>query len=640
MDLHCQVCGQVINEADWSINNVKQLTTGFAHVQCPNKLLISNLPTSMSIALLNKIFSPYGDIKDTQIISPHFAFIEYIDRESSTTAISAMDGFEIGVNKLRVQLLQEVHDLEQQLAADLNEPETDEQKHAKHVQQQQHNNHNNNNNTDATPGGSDSKYVYNREQLHLLSAREIASFLVPNAKIHRAVYKEWMQLLIQCKQDVIDYIYFSKANDNDCTDVFNYVPIPDYLKKLLVHKRNSLIADKLKNVPRAKQLPSQHIIIVHGYIRRIERTLETRLSIIPSIIISMCFDYYVSIMSLCVYQPRGFLVQFEINNQRRVNLLERTQPEINMLDKMRSCVCIPDLMSSDCPKLNNVLNPRMNYLGVFGRDEHNHHLVVMNKEDSFYARVTGVNQLALDENAEYVYCGKREYGLMTADYNGLWQLKFPEISDQNDYHFEKVVKLWNGFERQPDKFGFLQMCYMKGIDKLFAVQCNVLHHLDGPGRKCAMFDMAKQQWKEISFLKLMPERHARYAMVYDFHSRSNVYLMSARNENVLMAYDLYLDRWMNLSGGQGESELKEQDEFEVVGDMVDSKKKPILWLDDKNTNILYQAVLQRVQQNAGYRASIKSFDLRDDSRRWNECFVDWNDLVFANQDFPAACLFK
>ena len=61
-DLFCQSCYQAITGNDWTHNNVKQLSTGFAHGQCPNKLLISNCPSTITIDLLSKIFSTYGKI--------------------------------------------------------------------------------------------------------------------------------------------------------------------------------------------------------------------------------------------------------------------------------------------------------------------------------------------------------------------------------------------------------------------------------------------------------------------------------------------------------------------------------------------------------------------------------------------------
>ena len=75
-----------------------------------------------------------------------------------------------------------------------------------------------------------------------MSAREIAAFLVTNTKIYKSVYKQWMKLIIQYKNEVIDFIYFSKANDQYNTDLFNYIDLPDYLKELLLKKQR----DKLK----------------------------------------------------------------------------------------------------------------------------------------------------------------------------------------------------------------------------------------------------------------------------------------------------------------------------------------------------------------------------------------------------------
>ena len=72
-----------------------------------------------------------------------------------------------------------------------------------------------------------------------------------------------------------------------------------------------------------------------------------------------------------------------------------------------------------------------------------------------------------------------------------------------------------------------------------------------------------------------------------------------------------------------------------------SDKKPILWLDNKNTNILYYAGLKQKDDinNNGYNIQIYSLDVRD-NKQWNLCYKDWDDLKLHNFDYDSAQLFK
>ena len=64
-------------------------------------------------------------------------------------------------------------------------------------------------------------------------------------------------------------------------------------------------------------LPSQHVVIVYGYIRKIEKRLSRQHMILPSIIIRICFDYYVPTMRFCALQHETQIVEFELTPKRQ-----------------------------------------------------------------------------------------------------------------------------------------------------------------------------------------------------------------------------------------------------------------------------------------------------------------------------------
>ena len=101
----------------------------------------------------------------------------------------------------------------------------------------------------------------------LLSARQIASLLVTQPKLYKSVYKQWMKLIIQCKPEVLEFIYNSKANDSRNSAIFNYIEVPDYLKELIMDKERN--KQECKEIQRPKSR-----ILVSGYIRRIDQNIK------------------------------------------------------------------------------------------------------------------------------------------------------------------------------------------------------------------------------------------------------------------------------------------------------------------------------------------------------------------------------
>ena len=190
------------------MKQLSTITTGIAHKQCPSSILISNLPSTISKEIFTKLFAVYGQIVSASIHTKYFGIIKYRNQESSDQAIIRMNGFEIGSNKLNIQYLP-------QDADEFYETETIE------------------GHTKSMIKNDGSQYKYSKEELSLLSARDIASFVVPSGKVYKYVHKEWMKLIIQYKNEAINYIFYCKANDQYHSNQYNYIKIPDYLHQLL-----------------------------------------------------------------------------------------------------------------------------------------------------------------------------------------------------------------------------------------------------------------------------------------------------------------------------------------------------------------------------------------------------------------------
>eukprot|EP01084_Bolivina_argentea_P205123 350457_1 len=508
MDVHCEYCAQPIEPTDWENNNVKQLSIGLVHTECPNKILISNCPQKISKDLLHKLFSPYGIILDISI-NDKYGLIEYDNKQSIQSAINSMNGFEMGANKLSVKMLTNILKNKQQ-------PKSE---------------------SDASP-----QYKFAKETLTTFNAKEIASLLVPNSKIHKNIYKQWMQLIIQHKHDVIQFIYYSKPNDANNETIFNYIPIPDYLKSMIIFKKDIDAAYYVKNQPRVPDLPSQHVIIVYGYIRKLERKLKDyQLFIIPSIIIELCFDYYMPITKIFCLEKNNKLIELELNTGQPPKRSMIIPPENRAkIHDIISCICIPDLIGTDIPFLQYYLDPNMSYYGIFGRDQTSHQFILyekINDVDDYYMTFTAPNELHLETYADYLYCN--EYGIIASDLDGLYQLKLKDINAMNDYKFTQLCYKW-----QWDHYAYLKMCYMRGLDKILAIQCSERIRMYDSKAKCAIFDFNTNEWKFIDFLDYLNnklssvyEHELLYCdMVYNYHDRSSVYLLSG--SCILSQYDI------------------------------------------------------------------------------------------------------
>eukprot|EP01084_Bolivina_argentea_P255539 429835_1 len=421
MELNCFKCGQLIQSLDWENNNVKQLSVGLAHDECPNKILISNCPESMNKDLLYKLFSPYGAIMDHSI-TDGYGLIEYDNRESIQSAIDAMNNFEMGQHKLSVQMY--IKDNKQISIIKPEEP-------AANLQPIQ-------------------LYIYTKQQLTNFNAREISSLLVPKSKIYKKIYKQWMQLTIKHKQEVIEFIYHSKINEPNNAFTFNFIQIPDYLKKMLIFKKDIDAARYVKNQPRPKKLPSHHIIIVWGYIRNIEKKINYRRKsfIIPSTIIEICFNYYISMfiaMKIFCIEENEKLIEFQLSKGKILTqtMIVPAKYRTN-IKNINNCVCIPDLMSTDLPHLQHFLDPNISYYGIFGNDMSDQSVNTfilrekINEVDHYYMSFKSPNNLQNFKNkyAKYIFC--EQYGIIASDWKGLYQLKLKDINGTENYKFTKI----------------------------------------------------------------------------------------------------------------------------------------------------------------------------------------------------------
>ena len=221
---------------------------------------------------------------------------------------------------------------------------------------------------------------------------------------------------------------------------------------------------------------------------------------------------------------------------------------------------------------------------------------------------------------DYVYCGKK-HGIIMSDFDGLWQLKLDQISDDQEYIFSPLSPLSEFAEHRANN---MSMCYMKGVDKLLTVDSikNVEAKYDSyfqPRRtiSCGIYDFETNKWINIEGVGFMSAL-CSCSMVYDYHNRSNIYLLS--DTGILASYHVFKDKWINLYHGSKISNLYQMD------------KKFILWLDNKNTNILYYAALKVSEMINKYDIDIYSFDVRSDEKKWNQCFKYWDDLSLPNSD--------
>lgn len=553
--LNCYVCSRIIDDEDFSTSNIKQTSFGLMHVQCQNKLLISNIPNSINDDALYKLFSSFGSVLEAQVHESH-GLIEFESKASAKKSMNEMNGFAIGTNKLSVKYAH----------VDDKHPQSQKQ-HAKNYK---------------------SRYVHSKESLRSLSAIKLCNLLNPESKKYKKMNKKWMRLIIQHQQNekVIEFIYNSKANDATNDFIYGYVAIPSYLE-LLIDQETT---EYFRNQKRPSWLPSQHVIIVSGYIRtKIEKRMQYKYNwIIPAVIIEICFKYYVPNMSFFVLEP-NLLLQFDIEQKTKKVII----PKGAGLD-LYSCVCIPGIEQSHLPNLSQVMDKNTTYLGIFGRDRAHsqiHFILKQNMRDIMTFSADYVKACS-----EFIYCGK--HGIITLASDGMYQLKLQNIKTEN-YKFTKLSKL--GLEGWGDSKD-LSLCFLNGLDKIFVIQTGISNFRS----KCCIFDLSTRKWHKISAFPTSFHLDYGVAMAYNYHTRSSVYVLSVNG--ALEKYDLHQNKWERISCFEN---------FECSQKACNAK--PILWLSNTNVNILYCALL-------GQKFEFHSIDLRMKNKKWTPC-SDWNEMM-------------
>ena len=103
---------------------------------------------------------------------------------------------------------------------------------------------------------------------------------------------------------------------------------------------------------------------------------------------------------------------------------------------MCSCLVIPELIASDVPNLSRMLDPHTVYHGVFGHDPRSHSLILREKLDDtecFYMLFRSAHSFERDtDSTVYQFCG-REYGVIAANWNGLYQLRLEDVHDSKPW---------------------------------------------------------------------------------------------------------------------------------------------------------------------------------------------------------------
>eukprot|EP01084_Bolivina_argentea_P315159 545959_1 len=215
----------------------------------------------------------------------------------------------------------------------------------------------------------------------------------------------------------------------------------------------------------------------------------------------------------------------------------------------------------------------------------------------------------------YAYCGKHHGLILDMTQNigssnnedeyiyeqSLWQIPLETISD-TDYELIKIYprnELY-AFWGKRRKEHYLEMLYLPSCGSIFAIDCfqhwkmndmNSAYQKYGT-RKCGLFDLEKQEWKELCpfefdlIMKAMYENKCRNDMSFncgitaDF-SESNIYITC--NVGITAMYNFKKNKWVIKS-------LQDETDYKNIS----------IWFDNYNSGILYGAFFDNDQFTLRY----------------------------------------
>eukprot|EP01084_Bolivina_argentea_P121699 215657_1 len=388
---------------------------------------------------------------------------------------------------------------------------------------------------------------------------------------------------------------------------------------------------------------TKQAIIVHGYIRNIERLLKQRRAeqIIPLGIIQICYQYYMSRIKFFVANNSN-IIEIDIDKQHIKHISD-------IFRVWNSNVCyIPDLSISCLPLLKNTINNSKLYDGFMVRQSGVHYLNLF-EEHKFirFASNLHISQFSNDfcnvnwsRYDEYIYCGAKN-GIIASTNSGLYQLKLQNIR-KNGFAFKKINDEWklnyhmhnmnsstevHSFMSVEDSYGNnLSLCNISQHNKMFAIEnktCSVKHLCTADAisdtgletAKCGIFDFDTDKWKFIESYKYNAYRKddsVQFGLCYDGYKQF-VYLVSTQEK--LSRYNLCKNKWEYIFG---------LNEIISAGDAQIFDSKPIVWLDSNQSNVIWYAVPCEYDDT---KIDIKYYDLRSHTQRWTVGHVDFTRLL-------------
>merc|ERR1712087_765432 len=119
---------------------------------------------------------------------------------------------------------------------------------------------------------------------------------------------------------------------------------------------------------------------------------------------------------------------------------------------------------------------------------------VLRENQQDIMRFDSTNTLHWHEKSDYIYCGK-EHGIIISALDGMYQLKLQNINAFEDYKFSQMCGKWKEWDNYTHN-EYLTMCYLKGMDKILAIQIDRRDFL-----KCGIFDLITKKWRRIATLQ-------------------------------------------------------------------------------------------------------------------------------------------